>query len=58
VHDAAVELLETHRLRRDTYTALVDTVGVEQLVELLTLLGYYSLLAMLLESFEVRLERA
>jgi len=58
VHDAARELLETHRMRQRTYTELVDTVGVEQVVELLAVLGYYTLLAMILESFEVRSDQA
>jgi hypothetical protein len=37
-----------------TYAALVNSVGEPGVVDVLVVLGYYSLLATLLEVFEVR----
>lgn len=53
VHDAARELFATKRLSDATHAALVAALGEAQTVEVLVVFGYYSLLAMLLEGFEV-----
>jgi 4-carboxymuconolactone decarboxylase len=53
VHEAASELVRTKRLSDGSYAALVALLGETQTVELVLVLGYYSLLALVLETFEV-----
>jgi 4-carboxymuconolactone decarboxylase len=53
-HDAAVELLTSHGLASATFGALTSSLGEAPAVELIIVVGYYSLLAMLLEGLEVR----
>ena len=53
VHDAALELFDSRRLSDATYAALASTLGDEQTVELLVVFGYYSTLAMVMETFEI-----
>lgn len=43
------ELIARRDLAEDAYAAAVDTLGLEQLAELVTLVGYYQLLALVLE---------
>jgi 4-carboxymuconolactone decarboxylase len=54
MHRAARRLFADHRLDDDTYEELTSTFGETQTVELLVLFGYYSMLAMILETFEIR----
>lgn len=54
VHDATTELLTTRRLSDDTFAALRDRLGESTTVEFVIVAGYYALLAMLLEGFEIR----
>ena len=58
-HDAAVlnaadELLADHRVSDDTYSTLSATLTDEQLIELLFLVGNYTMLAGFLNSLDVR----
>lgn len=43
------ELIARRDLAEDAYAAAVDALGLEQLAELITLVGYYQLLALVLE---------
>lgn len=57
-HDAAVltatdELLTDHRVGDDTYRTLAETLTEEQLIELLFLVGNYTMLAGFLNSLDV-----
>lgn len=54
VHDATVELLTTRRLGDETFAALCARFGEPTTVELVIVVGYYALLAMVLEGFEIR----
>ena len=53
VYDAAVELLETHRWSDATYGLVEQAIGEQQLAELTLLLGYYGLISMVLNVFDV-----
>lgn len=53
IHDAALELFANARLGDGTYESLRTTLGDAQTVELLVVFGYYSMLAMLMETFEI-----
>jgi len=53
VHRFVSELVETRRVSDETYTQTRALIGEQGLVELISLVGYYSLLAGLLNSFEV-----
>lgn len=48
------QLLRTNRVEQPVFDALKDRYGVEWLVELTTLVGYYSMLAGVVNSFEVQ----
>jgi 4-carboxymuconolactone decarboxylase len=47
------ELLETKRVSEDAYTEVVKLVGTEGGVELVGILGYYTLICMTINTFEV-----
>ncbi len=51
----ATELLETRRVSDTTYRRVVDRFGFAGAVDLVTLLGYYSLVSMTLNTFAVPL---
>lgn len=53
VADVARELFDSRRLSDETYARAVGMLGEPQVVELLVVFGYYSLLAIVLEGFEV-----
>ena len=53
VYDFARELLETRRVGDGTYEAVVERFGNEGVMDLVTLLGYYSLVSMTLNVFDV-----
>jgi 4-carboxymuconolactone decarboxylase len=49
----AQELLEQQRVSEQCYTQAIDLLGKTGVVELVALLGYYTLVSMLLNTFEV-----
>lgn len=53
IHQASKELLETKRLSDTTYHALTELLSTEVLVNFIGLIGYYSMVALTLNSFEV-----
>lgn len=55
VHRFAVELIDTHRVSDETYRDVTALLGDSGTVELVTLLGYYTLVAMVLKAFEAPL---
>lgn len=55
VHDFARELVERRRLSDATYAAFVERFGTRCAVELVGILGYYSLISMTIVAFEVDL---
>ena len=59
--DAAVyrfcaEVLETHEAGDETYADVLDALGLEGVVEMTVLVGYYALLAMVLKTFRIEPE--
>jgi 4-carboxymuconolactone decarboxylase len=52
-HAVATELLTTHRIDDATYAAAVARFGSQGVVELVATVGYYSLISLLLNGFEV-----
>ncbi|NCF27195.1 MAG: carboxymuconolactone decarboxylase family protein [Gammaproteobacteria bacterium] len=55
VHDYSRALLNQHQISDDLYRDTVAALGEAALVELVVLLGYYSLISMVLVSFQVPL---
>jgi 4-carboxymuconolactone decarboxylase len=55
VHALARELLETRRVSEANYRRAVDELGLKAVVELVGILGYYSLVSLTLNAFEVPL---
>ena len=55
VYEAVTEYFETHRLSDATYKRAVDTLGEDGLVDLIGVVGYYGLVSMTLNIFEVGL---
>ncbi len=53
VHDFCSAILEAHEASDEAYQAVLDHLGEEQLVDLISLMGYYSLLAMIMNSFQI-----
>ena len=53
VFDFCTEILVSHEASDETYQAALDRLGEEQLVDLVSLMGYYSLLAMVMTTFEI-----
>ena len=53
VYDFTVSLIETHAVRDDLYRATVDSLGERGVVELVGLLGYYTLISMTVNTFEL-----
>ena len=49
------ELLDSKRVSDQRYASLVDIVGQQGAVELVSLMGYYTLVSMLLDTFQVPL---
>lgn len=54
-HDVASELYRTQRLTDATYTNAVQCFGEAGVLELIALVGYYSLISLLLNGFDVPL---
>ena len=55
LHDFASELLGTHRVSAERFERTMHMLGTEVLVELVGLVGYYTLVAMTLNAFEMTL---
>jgi 4-carboxymuconolactone decarboxylase len=53
VYRFSQELLETKRISEDAYEEVVELVGTEGAVELVGILGYYTLICMTINAFEV-----
>ena len=53
VVDYATELFTTNRVSQGTFQAALDHFGAQLLTELTTMMGYYSLLALNVNAFEV-----
>jgi 4-carboxymuconolactone decarboxylase len=53
VYDAVTEYFETHRLSAATYKRAIDILGERGLVDLIGVVGYYGLVSMTLNIFEV-----
>jgi 4-carboxymuconolactone decarboxylase len=53
VYNFCVGTLENHRVDDATYGAMLDLVGDEQLLDVIGILGYYSLLAIIMGTFDV-----
>lgn len=55
IYDFCAELYETSRVGEATYKAVVDQVGLRGAVDLVGILGYYALVSMTLNVFEMPL---
>ena len=53
-YDVCLAMHETHRLTDELYAAAVATFGEQGLVEIMATIGYYTLVAMTLSTFEVQ----
>jgi len=53
VVDYATELFDTNRVSEATFKAVMDHFGTQLLTELTTMMGYYALLALNVNAFEV-----
>ncbi len=53
VHRFAIELMANHQVSDETYREVVALLGDSGTVELVSLLGYYTLVSMLLNAFKV-----
>ena len=53
IHRFVSELVETRRVSDETYNQTREFIGDQGLVELISVVGYYSLLAGLLNTFEI-----
>ena len=54
-HAVAAELVRDHRISDATYAAAIDAFGETGLVELVTTVGYYCLISVTLNAFEIPL---
>lgn len=57
VYEVATQLLNDRRVTDETYTAAEALLGEDGMVELVALIGYYCLISMLLNLFEVPLPK-
>ena len=55
-HDLAVQLVRDHRIDDATYRTAVDLLGENGVIELVTIIGYYCLVSLVLNAFEVPLQ--
>jgi 4-carboxymuconolactone decarboxylase len=58
VHDVSRALLATGRVPKDTHRSGTVVLGEQGMVELVALLGYYSMVALTLNAFEIGLPEA
>jgi len=54
-HAVAKQLVEQHRIQDETYAKAVDLFGEARLIELVSIIGYYTLVSFTLNAFEVPL---
>ena len=54
-HAVAAQLVRHHRISDATYAAAIDAFGETGLVELVTTVGYYCLISVTLNAFEIPL---
>jgi 4-carboxymuconolactone decarboxylase len=54
LHRVATELLDTHRIGEALYREGIATFGERGMVELVGIVGYYTLVAMTLNAFEMK----
>ena len=55
VYDLCTELLNTRRVREATYQRALDTFGMQTLVDLVAIVGYYCMVSLTLNAFEAQL---
>lgn len=55
VYDVCSDLFETHRLADATYARAVEALGLPAVVELVATIGYYSMVSLTLNAFQVGL---
>jgi 4-carboxymuconolactone decarboxylase len=55
VYEITAALLEQHRLDDDLYRRALERFGEQQLIELVTIVGYYCLVSLTLNAFDVPL---
>jgi 4-carboxymuconolactone decarboxylase len=53
VYDFCRELHDSHAVRDESYTQAVEMLGQEGVIELTVLSGYYTLISMILNTFEI-----
>jgi 4-carboxymuconolactone decarboxylase len=53
IYDLVNELVETKSLRKDSYQRGLALLGRERLIELVTVVGYYTMITMVVNSFDV-----
>ena len=53
IYDFIRELLDTHKVSDATYGRAVKELGLESVVDLVGILGYYALISMTIKAFEV-----
>ena len=53
VYEFCIQMIETKRIREDTYHELVETLGEAGIMEIATLIGYYSAISIILNTFEI-----
>lgn len=53
IYDFSTEMLQNHEVDDATYAAALELLGDEQLLDLIGLLGYYSMLAMIMRTFDI-----
>jgi 4-carboxymuconolactone decarboxylase len=53
VYALCTEILVSHEISDETYQSVLDCLGDEQLIDLIGLIGYYSLLAMVMATFQI-----
>lgn len=53
--DYATELFATNRVKHETFEAAIEEFGAQQLTELTSLMGYYALLALNANAFDIDL---
>lgn len=55
VYDLCTEMLETRRITDATYKGALDAFGMQTLVELVAIMGYYCMVSVTLNAFEATL---
>lgn len=53
VHEVATELIDSRRLGEDTYRRAVSLLGEQAVIDLVTVVGYYVMVALVLVALEV-----